>query len=61
MAEKIECTSSPSGNHAYDLNKYSRDDQGFWINCVHCGSVHFFAADTEGELYEMFGLYDDDE
>jgi hypothetical protein len=57
----MTCHVSPSGEHAYDLEKYSRDDQGFYLDCVHCNKTAFFQCDTEDELFELFGLNDDDD
>lgn len=55
-----KCDNSPHGEHQYDLNDYSRDDQGFWIDCIHCHKTQFFNCDSLEELYSMFGLDDDE-
>lgn len=55
------CPSSPSGEHEYNPNKYSRDDMGFYLDCVHCGHCEFFNCDTEYELFELFEMNDEDE
>lgn len=47
--------------HAYNLNKYSRDDSGFFLDCVHCGQTSFFDCDSEDELYDLFGINDDED
>ena len=46
--------------HSYDPAKYSRDDQGFYVDCVQCGKTLFLQADTEDEFLGMFDLGDDD-
>lgn len=53
------CEKSPHGEHNFDLNDYSQDDQGFWIDCIHCHKTQFFNCDSLEELYSMFGLDDD--
>lgn len=57
----MNCIKSPSGDHQYDLNRYGRDDQGFYLDCIHCGHTSFFNCDTEDELFQVFGLNDDDD
>lgn len=57
----MNCTSSPSGEHEYLPNKYSRDDMGFYLDCVHCGRTKFFNCDTKDELYDLFELNNDDD
>jgi hypothetical protein len=46
--------------HSYNPNHYSQDDQGFYLNCIHCGHLAFFDCNSEDELFEIFGLNDDD-
>lgn len=46
---------------SFDLKKYSRDDQGFYMNCVECGKLHFFDCDTEQDFYDLFFDDDDDD
>jgi len=58
---KVNCTSSPSGEHQYIPSNYTRDDSGFWLDCVHCGHAQFFDCYTEHELFELFDGYADDE
>jgi hypothetical protein len=47
--------------HTYDLNRYSRDDMGFYVDCTQCGETLFIPADTENEFYSTFGLDDNDD
>lgn len=56
----MECTSSPTGNHAYNPNKFDRDDQMFYCKCVHCKQTHDFECDTEDEWWKMWDMGDDD-
>lgn len=55
------CPTSPSGEHEYLPQNYALDDQGFYLDCVHCNRTAFFACDTEDELYERFGMTDDED
>ena len=52
------CTSSPTGEHQYNTSQYSRDDQGFYLDCVHCKQSHFFEGYS---LDEYFPSDDGDE
>ena len=55
------CYHSPSKEHEYKPSQYSRDDQGFYLKCVHCGHIEMFSVDTEEDLYSVFGIdYNDD-
>jgi hypothetical protein len=47
--------------HQYNVFKYQRDDQGFYLTCVHCGHFEMFEVDTEAELFELFDMADDDD
>lgn len=55
------CKDSPSKEHAYNYNYNNKDDMGYYLECVHCKAVHFFECDTEDELDQLFGIYDDDD
>ena len=39
----------------------NRDDQGFTFLCTKCKQPIFYEADSKDEIYEMFGLVDDDD
>lgn len=56
-----ECHISESGNHEYNINLCSRDDMGFYMDCIHCHKTKFFECDTEDELEDLFGINDDDD
>lgn len=59
---KHDCPRSPTLDHEYNPYKHSRDDQGFYVPCVHCGYDLFVPADTEDELlYDYFGEERDEE
>lgn len=45
--------------HNYDLNHYTRDDQGFYVDCIQCGETLFIAADTSDDFYNKLDLDDD--
>jgi hypothetical protein len=47
-------------DHQYDVKKYDRDDQAFYLTCINCGEIQCFFVDTEEELYDLFGLNDED-
>jgi len=52
--EKVNCTSSPTGEHQYIPSEYSRDDMAFYLDCVHCGKTNMFDCDTVDDLYYIF-------
>jgi len=47
--------------HAYNPYKYAQDDQGFYLDCVHCGQMAFFDCNTHNELLDLFEMGDDDD
>jgi hypothetical protein len=47
--------------HTYMPSKYTRDDSGFWLECTVCHEAHCFDCANEEELYELFGLGDDED
>lgn len=55
----MNCPTSPTGEHQYLPNEYSRDDMGFYLDCTHCGKTAFFDCDTEHDLYDLFEMNDD--
>jgi len=48
-------------NHQYDVDKYQRDDMGFYNKCTICGEDTFFEADTLEDYYDIFGYYDSED
>lgn len=53
------CNHSPSGEHSFKPYEYSRDDQGFYFDCVHCKQNIFFEANSLDEIFP--DEFDDDD
>jgi len=55
MTKSHECHISPTGNHQFiDINSFERDDQGFYLQCMHCNDNVMFECDTESDFFELF-------
>lgn len=61
------CNQSPTGEHQYNTNEYGRDDQGFYLECVHCKQTSFFEGNSLDEFFDMgddeedYSNFDDEE
>lgn len=55
-----KCAYSADEQHYFYPTKWNRDDLFFYLKCTECGEICKFEVDTEGELYELFGLEDDE-
>lgn len=54
------CEYSEDQRHYFDPERWTRDDLFFYLKCEECGEICNFEVDTEEELYEYFGLEDDE-
>ncbi len=42
--------------HYFDLNKFTRDDLGFWSNCTECGELVLFDVDFWEDVLALFEI-----
>lgn len=61
MTKESICNHSPSGHHQFkDIDAHSRDDSGFYIDCMHCNQTVMFEVYDIDYFYRLFG-FDSDE